>query len=227
MVIKGWVSLPISPNFWGAQHPPRASRGQTLESHGFLASSPRSLLQPGGLGCTTLSPARARRPGLFGHVTGMPRHTCRGAARGRPPVDARHPGAAPYACAVPTPAAPASPPAGPPRAQSSNLPAAPETARSRVRPQSASPRLRGGPASPARPMAGGRVTWRGATRRAGPAWAGRRGASERSARAVPPARTCREGWWQGCRSNLARARSPLKLCLSPFNGGTGADDPGR
>lgn len=205
MVIKGWVSSPISPNFWGAQHPPRASRGQTLESHVFLASPPRSRLQPGGgLGCTVLSPARARRPGLFGHVTGMPRHTCRGAARGHAPADARHPGAAPHACAVPTPAAPASPPAGPPRAQSSNLPAAPETARSRVRPQSAGPRLRGGPASPAGPMAGGRVTWRGATRRAGLPRAGRQDARERSARAVPPAHTRREGGgrvedriWQG------------------------------
>lgn len=41
MVIRGWVFSPISPNSRDAQHPPRASQGQTLEGHVFLATPPR------------------------------------------------------------------------------------------------------------------------------------------------------------------------------------------
>lgn len=199
MVIKGWVSSPISPNFWGAQHPPRASRGQTLESHVFLASPPRSRLQPGGgLGCTVLSPARARRPGLFGHVTGMPRHTCRGAARGR---------ARPRSCRRAASGS-RSPRVRCAHARSSRFPARRPTARTELEPPSRSgdspqpsQAAIGRPAPPRRPRLSRRANGRGqghVARRDTPG-----GAAQSWAPGCPRAkRTCcaagphpQGGWW--------------------------------
>lgn len=159
----------------------------------------------------------------------MPQHTCRGAARGHPHAGALHPGAAPYACAVPTPAAPASrarrptpstalePPScsvdSPQRSETALRPAARLRRRPRPRPHPSRLGQRRGAGS----RGGARVTrgWAGgspAPRRAGEARTCCLGGRSASAGGGPPEDRLSQG-----------SRSSLKLCLSTWEGVMGAD----